>query len=275
MQHVIQMFLSGPVSGSVVGMCWCCAAGESGGLWCHRYTAIEGSGVRSEFVITTGTTQWGKTHAIFPHDIAQFQNVGLSVFVSQAEELMRRLCEVQSLSGVCELYRRHMTDLMQWLFDSHHAWTGHSIQKTQLEIIAVQSGERVEKKVTKWWDDWCLASHVISTDISLFLNSWFEFARSLLIWLSVSFRSSGWRVSFSLFAAVKELCGTESRPGIETSRLHHAVQTNARCQQHGGLTGVRSSNALAHTNTVFITMINNSSMLLYPRTLGMQTTTVF
>ncbi|XP_057202919.1 dynein axonemal assembly factor 5 isoform X2 [Triplophysa rosa] len=59
---------------------------------------------------------------------------------SEAEELMRRLCEVQSLPGVCELYRRHMTDLLLWLFDSHHAWTGHSVQKTQLEIIAVQSG---------------------------------------------------------------------------------------------------------------------------------------
>ncbi|XP_056608778.1 dynein axonemal assembly factor 5 [Triplophysa dalaica] len=59
---------------------------------------------------------------------------------NEAEELMRRLCEVQSLPGMCELYRRHMNDLLLWLFDSHHAWTGHSVQKTQLEIIAVQSG---------------------------------------------------------------------------------------------------------------------------------------
>ncbi|XP_065109082.1 dynein axonemal assembly factor 5 [Paramisgurnus dabryanus] len=59
---------------------------------------------------------------------------------SKAVELVRCLCEIQSLTGVYELYRRHMADLLQWLFESHHTWTSYSIQKTQLEIIAVQSG---------------------------------------------------------------------------------------------------------------------------------------
>jgi len=56
---------------------------------------------------------------------------------------MRSLCEAQGLSGVCELYRQHMADLLQWLSDSHHTWTSYSIQKTQLEIVAMQSGECV------------------------------------------------------------------------------------------------------------------------------------
>uniref|UniRef100_A0A8C1VW80 Dynein axonemal assembly factor 5 n=1 Tax=Cyprinus carpio TaxID=7962 RepID=A0A8C1VW80_CYPCA len=62
------------------------------------------------------------------------------VSLSQAEESVRCLCEAQGLSGACELYRQHMADLLQWLSDSHHTWTSHSIQKTQLEIIAMQSG---------------------------------------------------------------------------------------------------------------------------------------
>uniref|UniRef100_A0A8C1EMS0 Dynein axonemal assembly factor 5 n=1 Tax=Cyprinus carpio carpio TaxID=630221 RepID=A0A8C1EMS0_CYPCA len=62
------------------------------------------------------------------------------VSLSQAEESVRCLCEAQGLSGACELYRQHMADLLQWLSDSHHNWTSHSIQKTQLEIIAMQSG---------------------------------------------------------------------------------------------------------------------------------------
>ncbi|RXN35484.1 dynein assembly factor axonemal [Labeo rohita] len=59
---------------------------------------------------------------------------------NKAEESVRCLCEAQGLSGACELYRQHMADLLQWLCDSHHTWTSYSIQKTQLEIITVQSG---------------------------------------------------------------------------------------------------------------------------------------
>ncbi|KAK7175263.1 hypothetical protein R3I93_002230 [Phoxinus phoxinus] len=59
---------------------------------------------------------------------------------NKAEESVRSLCEAQGLSEACELYRQHMADLLQWLSDSHHTWTSYSIQKTQLEIIAMQSG---------------------------------------------------------------------------------------------------------------------------------------
>ncbi|ROL51129.1 Dynein assembly factor 5, axonemal [Anabarilius grahami] len=59
---------------------------------------------------------------------------------NKAEESLRSLCEAQGLSGACDLYRQHMADLLQWLSDSHHTWTSYSVQKTQLEIIAMQSG---------------------------------------------------------------------------------------------------------------------------------------
>nr|XP_021327043.1 dynein assembly factor 5, axonemal-like isoform X2 [Danio rerio] len=59
---------------------------------------------------------------------------------SKAEKLLRSVCAAQALSGVCDLYRQHMAALLQWLSDSHQTWTSFSIQKTQLEIIAMQSG---------------------------------------------------------------------------------------------------------------------------------------
>lgn len=54
--------LSGAVSGSVVGVCGCCAVCVSGGLWRHQSAAAEGSGVSSESRLTAGTAQQGKTH---------------------------------------------------------------------------------------------------------------------------------------------------------------------------------------------------------------------
>ncbi|MCI4385290.1 hypothetical protein PGIGA_G00048680 [Pangasianodon gigas] len=58
----------------------------------------------------------------------------------QAEECVLRLCQVLSLSSVHELYRQHMPQLLQWLLESPNSWSTYSIQKTQLEIIALQSG---------------------------------------------------------------------------------------------------------------------------------------
>lgn len=54
--------LSAAVSGSVVGVCGCCAVCVSGGLWCHQSAAAEGSGVGSESRVTAATAQQGKTH---------------------------------------------------------------------------------------------------------------------------------------------------------------------------------------------------------------------
>ncbi|KAF5896969.1 dynein assembly factor 5, axonemal-like, partial [Clarias magur] len=59
---------------------------------------------------------------------------------AKAEECVLCLCNVQSLSIVHELYRQHMAQLLQWLLESQNYWSSYSIQKTQLEIIVLQSG---------------------------------------------------------------------------------------------------------------------------------------
>ncbi|TSK87498.1 Dynein assembly factor 5, axonemal [Bagarius yarrelli] len=57
---------------------------------------------------------------------------------TKAEECVLRLCQVQGLSSFPELYRQHMEKLLQWLRES--SWSTYPIKKTQLEIIALQSG---------------------------------------------------------------------------------------------------------------------------------------
>ncbi|KAG9263943.1 dynein assembly factor 5, axonemal [Astyanax mexicanus] len=59
---------------------------------------------------------------------------------NRAEECVRCLCTVLGLSDVSDLYRQHMADLLQWLSDSQHCWTAHSVHKNLLNIIALQSG---------------------------------------------------------------------------------------------------------------------------------------
>ncbi|XP_060757414.1 dynein axonemal assembly factor 5-like isoform X3 [Neoarius graeffei] len=63
-----------------------------------------------------------------------------SKILTKAEKCVLCLCQVQSLSSVHELYRQHMAQLLQWLGESQTSWFAYSIQKTQLEIIALQSG---------------------------------------------------------------------------------------------------------------------------------------
>ncbi|TRY97316.1 hypothetical protein DNTS_020600 [Danionella cerebrum] len=63
--------------------------------------------------------------------------------LNKAEESLRALCSALGLSEETEVYRRHMTEMLQWLSESHHTWSSFSIQKTQLEIIAVHSGPAV------------------------------------------------------------------------------------------------------------------------------------
>ncbi|XP_031420649.1 dynein axonemal assembly factor 5 isoform X2 [Clupea harengus] len=58
----------------------------------------------------------------------------------RVEVCVRSLCEVQGVSAVCEVYRRHMSALLEWLSHTHHSWTGGSLQRTQLEVALVRSG---------------------------------------------------------------------------------------------------------------------------------------
>ncbi|XP_066498127.1 dynein axonemal assembly factor 5-like [Hoplias malabaricus] len=59
---------------------------------------------------------------------------------NRTEDCVSRVCLVLGLSRVCDLYRQHMADLLQWLSDSQHCWTSHSAHKHLLDVIALQSG---------------------------------------------------------------------------------------------------------------------------------------
>ncbi|XP_076838307.1 dynein axonemal assembly factor 5 [Brachyhypopomus gauderio] len=59
---------------------------------------------------------------------------------TKAEECVACLSRVLGLGSVFELYRQHMAQLLQWLLESLHSCSAYSIQKTQLDIIACQSG---------------------------------------------------------------------------------------------------------------------------------------
>ncbi|KAL7861160.1 hypothetical protein AOLI_G00175090 [Acnodon oligacanthus] len=59
---------------------------------------------------------------------------------NRVEECVRCMCEVLGFSSVCDLYRLHMADLLQWLSDSQRCWTAHSVHSNLLDIIALQSG---------------------------------------------------------------------------------------------------------------------------------------
>ncbi|KAM9305509.1 dynein axonemal assembly factor 5 [Gastrophryne carolinensis] len=53
---------------------------------------------------------------------------------------MSALAEVQGLDGALELYRRHMTQLMQWAAHSPDHWTGFSIERALYEVLVSESG---------------------------------------------------------------------------------------------------------------------------------------
>ncbi|XP_063074437.1 dynein axonemal assembly factor 5-like [Engraulis encrasicolus] len=58
----------------------------------------------------------------------------------RVEECMCGVCEVEGVCEVCEVYRRHMPALLDWLAVTQHSWTGYSLQRTQLEVLALRSG---------------------------------------------------------------------------------------------------------------------------------------
>ncbi|KAL2101279.1 hypothetical protein ACEWY4_003040 [Coilia grayii] len=58
----------------------------------------------------------------------------------RVEACLRRVCEVEGVSEACEVYRRHMPALLAWLSVTQHSWTGYSLQRTQLEVLALHSG---------------------------------------------------------------------------------------------------------------------------------------
>lgn len=59
----------------------------------------------------------------------------------QAVESVQWLSKVQGLDSVMELYRQHMSQLLDWLSASVNTWSSYSPQRLQLHIIVMQSGE--------------------------------------------------------------------------------------------------------------------------------------
>ncbi|KAM9391919.1 dynein axonemal assembly factor 5 [Pholidichthys leucotaenia] len=58
----------------------------------------------------------------------------------KALESVRFLCKVQGQDSVMELYRQHMSQLLDWLSASVNTWSSYSPQRLQLHIIVTQSG---------------------------------------------------------------------------------------------------------------------------------------
>ncbi|XP_060946261.1 dynein axonemal assembly factor 5-like [Limanda limanda] len=58
----------------------------------------------------------------------------------KALESVQCLCKVQGLDSGIELYRQHMSRLLDWLSASVNTWSSYSPQRLQLHIIVIQSG---------------------------------------------------------------------------------------------------------------------------------------
>ncbi|XP_062999555.1 dynein axonemal assembly factor 5 [Elgaria multicarinata webbii] len=61
-------------------------------------------------------------------------------FHVKLEEAMDALAEVQNLGGVVDLYRQHITQLMEWVSLTYHNWSCYSPELLQLDVIATHSG---------------------------------------------------------------------------------------------------------------------------------------
>uniref|UniRef100_A0A7N8XPP7 Dynein axonemal assembly factor 5 n=1 Tax=Mastacembelus armatus TaxID=205130 RepID=A0A7N8XPP7_9TELE len=57
-----------------------------------------------------------------------------------ALEIARCLCKVQGLDSVMELYRQHMSQLLDGLSASVNTWSSYSPQRLQLYVVVTQSG---------------------------------------------------------------------------------------------------------------------------------------
>ncbi|MEE6498266.1 hypothetical protein FKM82_003023 [Ascaphus truei] len=50
------------------------------------------------------------------------------------------LAEVQDLSGLQDLYRLHIQQLLEWVSETHEHWTSYSIERVQFEVLVSESG---------------------------------------------------------------------------------------------------------------------------------------
>ncbi|KAK5856297.1 hypothetical protein PBY51_007905 [Eleginops maclovinus] len=67
----------------------------------------------------------------------------------KALESVHFLCKVQGLDSVKDLYRQHMSQLLDWLSASVNTWSSYSPQRLQLHIIVIQSGPVIGEFVSQ------------------------------------------------------------------------------------------------------------------------------
>ncbi|KAM8960244.1 dynein axonemal assembly factor 5 [Pelodytes ibericus] len=58
----------------------------------------------------------------------------------KVQDALMSLAKVQGLSGLSDLYRRYIVQLMEWASRLHEQWTCYSVERVQFEVIITESG---------------------------------------------------------------------------------------------------------------------------------------
>lgn len=76
----------------------------------------------------------------------------------QVQETLAALAAVEGMDGSQDLFRAHVSPLLEWLAASHRDWTGHSVELLQLDVVLSHSGEpgRVPRAGFRAWVPWRL-----------------------------------------------------------------------------------------------------------------------
>lgn len=59
----------------------------------------------------------------------------------QVQETLAELAAVEGVDSSQDLFRAHVSPLLEWLAASHQDWTGHSVELLQLDVVLTHSGE--------------------------------------------------------------------------------------------------------------------------------------
>ncbi|XP_038618727.1 LOW QUALITY PROTEIN: dynein assembly factor 5, axonemal [Tachyglossus aculeatus] len=65
---------------------------------------------------------------------------GAASLHEKVQETMTSLAVAQKMDGTLDLYRQHIHQLMEWLSSSHDHWNCYSVELSQFEVVATQSG---------------------------------------------------------------------------------------------------------------------------------------
>lgn len=59
----------------------------------------------------------------------------------QVQEALAELAAVEGVDSSQDLLQARVSPLLEWLAASHQAWTGHSVELLQLDVVLTHSGE--------------------------------------------------------------------------------------------------------------------------------------